>query len=660
MAARVTIDKSLVIRYGNNTYQLHRVLAEPLRLQFENQLTGDLKVFEMSLFHSMIQSEKIVPLLGEIAEVGEGRLGKDRQILDMSALPEKQKNRISFCLQVVRHLRKLGITRGQRDRVAKTIEKMFATGEWKNVWSKKEPPKTSAVMSWMRDFEMSGCNPAVFLGGNFNRKRKKTISQAVEETMEWALKTYYLKRARYSLTYAYERLKIRLQEMVRRGEISEDVAQISFASFQRRRNELDPYYVIAQRYNAAHANQKFRYTITGTTVNRAMARLEIDHTLLNWVVICDRTGLPLGRPTLTIIVDSYSGYIVGLYVSFNGPGLTTVINVIKNGISPKYDLGVAAGASNPWIAWGIGDSYRLDNGMEFHAKILRAIAWELCCDLEYCRVRFPWLKPKVERTFAELDYLPLSAGRVHKPDSNILNIDPKKDAAITLSLLCKGLVKFAVDIHATQTNNRTLEKSFDLFKESLELNPLPELPDTMKGLDLIAAMSKQMTVAQGGVELMGLSYAGYDLKELLRSAGGKFKTLVKWNPDDLGYVHVRHGRTQEWHSLFCTRPDYANGLSWNTHRLLRKFKRDDLGRSGTIDQLLIAKQDLHECWMNPLAKKNKSLELNSARRMSQLCSTASTFQDASADKPRLPTAAIAPEEMAYESSEVPDFEAVAF
>jgi putative transposase len=182
----------------------------------------------------------------------------------------------------------------------------------------------------------------------------------------------------------------------------------------------------------------------------------------------------------------------------------------------------------------------------------------------------------------------------------------------------------------------------------------------MKGLDLVAAMSKQLTVAQGGVELLGLSYAGYDLKELLRSAGGKFKTLVKWNPDDLAYLHVQHARTQEWFTLYCTRPDYANGLSWNTHRLLRKFKRDDLGQSGSIDQLLLAKQDLHEMWMNPLAKKNKNLDLSSARRMSQLCATSSTFQDSPAGISPLPTTAIAPEEMTYDSTEIPDFETVAF
>jgi putative transposase len=104
----------------------------------------------------------------------------------------------------------------------------------------------------------------------------------------------------------------------------------------------------------------------------------------------------------------------------------------------------AAGAENRWIACGIPDCAILDNGMEFHAHIFKLIAWDLAIDLEYCRIRTPWLKPKVERFFATLDYLTLLEGRIYKPMANVLRIDPKKDAAITLSELCKGLVIYIV------------------------------------------------------------------------------------------------------------------------------------------------------------------------------------------------------------------------
>jgi len=660
MATRVSIDKSLVVRHGRATYQFNRLFDDRRQIQFENQLTGEYRAYALTRFFAMLQSGDMAIVQGEQVINDFPGVDKKRQILDISALPEKEQEQLGFRIRVVRFLQKKGLSRGQRTEVSQAIKRLFEAGEWQQVWHKKTPPSTSAVLNWMRDYEISGRNPASLISGNLNRKRMRTVSVVVEEAMAWALKTYYLKKTRLSLTYAFERLGEKLKGMVARGELSRNEATVSMATFQRRKDELDPFAVTAARHSQDYANKQFRYTLNGTNVPRAMARLKVDHTLLNWVVVCDRTGLPLGRPTLTIIVDSYSGYIVGLYVSFNGPGLTTVINVLKNSIRPKHDIASAAETSKPWIAWGIGDCYLLDNGMEFHAYVFRRVAWELACDLEYCRVRFPWLKPHVERVFAELDYLTLVQGRVRKPDPNILAIDPKRDAIITLSQLCTGLVKFAVDHHASQVNRRTLEIPFERFAESMVRNPPPEIPDTMQGLDLIAAMSKTSTVSSGGVEFYGLSFAGLELRDLLRSAGGKFKTLVKWNPDDLGYMYVQDSRSKEWLTLTCTRSDYAQGLSWNQHRLIRDFTRNRLRLSGAVDNLLIAKQDLHELWMNPLARKNRDLNFDRARRLNQLCTTASTFQDHAAAGPLPPKATLAAEELTRETTLPPDFETVVF
>lgn len=102
--------------------------------------------------------------------------------------------------------------------------------------------------------------------------------------------------------------------------------------------------------------------------------------------------------------------------------------------------------SHKWIAFGIPDEIFVDNGLEFHARIFQLMAWELAADLTYCRVRTPWLKPHVERFFATLDYLTLARGRVHKRVANVMNLDPRKDAAIKFTDLVKGLIMFITDV----------------------------------------------------------------------------------------------------------------------------------------------------------------------------------------------------------------------
>ena len=177
---------------------------------------------------------------------------------------------------------------------------------------------------------------------------------------------------------------------------------------------------------------------------------------------------------------------------------------------------------------------------------------------------------------------------------------------------------------------------------------------------MIAAMSKSMVVAQGGVEFYGLNYAGYPSKDLIESAGGKFRSLVKWNPDDMGNMFVRHPRSQEWVNLPCTRPDYACGLTWNQHRLLRDFTRKDIQRNYNVGDLLRSKDRLCQVWMEPLARKNKSLEADAAKRYAGKVTNALGYVDVETSTTTTPLAQpsrlIAEEDLVFDAAEIPMFE----
>ena len=268
-----------------------------------------------------------------------------------------------------------------------------------------------------------------------------------------------------------------------------------------------------------------------------MHRVEIDHTPLNWVVVCDRTGLPLGSgPFLTVVIDSYSNYVLGIYLSFYGPGLSSVSGVLRNAIIPKDDFAAGVKLANRWLAFGVPDEIFVNNGLEFHARIFKNMAWNLCSNLDSCRVRTPWLKPHVERFFATLDYLSLVRGRVHKRVANVMNLDPRKDAAIKFSDLVKGLIMFVTDVYPFEINERKLARPYDLYQEGMEKCPPAAFPLDMDGLRLTTALSKELTVGPGGIELLGLPYGREELLPLHKRYGVRVKTLVKWDPDDLGYI----------------------------------------------------------------------------------------------------------------------------
>jgi len=352
-----------------------------------------------------------------------------------------------------------------------------------------------------------------------------------------------------------------------------------------------------------------------------------------------------------------------IYVSFYGPGVGSVLNVLKNAIQPKDDLVKVAGAQRPWIAFGLCETLVLDNGMEFHAKQFQLAAWELGIDLEYCRVRTPWLKPKVERFFLNLDFL-AGRGRVFKPLANSQTLDPLKDAAITFSDFLSGLVRFVVDVYPFEDNSRTLEMPFDRFKVGLDELPPPVFPTSFEPLDLVLAQSKQLTVGPGGVEMVGLSYSSPDLALMKEMVGSKFRTLVKWDPDDLGNVYVQNPKDKSWLTVPSLMPEHTNGLSWIQHNIIRKHAREKRIEGGYEVSLRRARLDIHELWMNPLARINRSADRRKLAKFTGLSSSTILRSDSESPVPVPPQKLISKAEVIEarqaEVEEIPDYESFNF
>lgn len=654
MTAIIPINRSLVVRRGEVLFAFNQFLDNRSRIQLQAMETGECLNMSMEVFYTRLRLAEfvVVSSSGEVPPTEPAQT-----IVDTTQLDQKEKEKLNFKLSVLAALRKLGISRGQRKEVEKALPRIVEGFNKKKLEKGDAPvetPSASAVMDWARRYGNAFQSVASLIDKNAHRRREGRLDDHIESRMTWALDNFYLTRDRFTLKHAFGKLSTKLQEDAKAGIIAPEIAKVAFATFHRRKEEVDPYLVDERRYGPGHARNKFRATIEGTRVTRPLERLEIDHTLLNWVVVCDRTGLPLGRPTLTIVIDSYSGYIVGVYISFNGPGIVSVLKAIKSSILPKDGVAAEAGCKHPWIAWGVGECIILDNGLEFHSTVFRHAAWELSMDIEYCAVRQPWLKPHVERALLDLDAIPVSEGRVFKAKANEIPIDPKGCAVTTLSRFARGIVLWAVDLHGQNPHSRWFAKPAEKFQDGILRSPAPTMPLTLAGLDLIAAMHKPLSVRNGGVELRGLSYAGPHLQELLKAAGGCHRTMIKWDPDDMGVAYAQHSLTREWVPLHCTRPDMANGLTWNQLLVIRKALRA-AGDKDTVEQMMATRDRLRETWLEPLAVKNVSTDAPYAKRLAQITTAAVP----PVDKAPLPSQLVTEEELVYDEQDIPEYQSAA-
>jgi putative transposase len=659
---RITLLAGLMLRHGKRLLELTRELPNN-EYQLEDVYTRRPVVHtQAELLKRIYYSKTYTVVLGTNPTgqaAADAAAGEQPAIVDVSTLTPRERGLLDRRLMYVKAMHRKRITRGQRNRVAALIKAVAEKNGDTN------PPSTSAVMAWARSYEGSNCNALALVDRHRVRKTAKRVDPQVDLILRKVLKRVYFTKDRHTLRHAYDQVRIALKKAATQREIPEDTPKISYATVQRRVNEVDLYDRIASREGHARARMVCRTAFPEGVPTYPMERVEIDHTPLNWVVICDITGLPLGRPTLTIMIDAYSSYVLGFYISFYGPGLTSVSGVVRNAILPKDDLIAGLALKHRWISHGLADIWVLDNGLEFHSFGFQTMAMTLGVDIEYCRVRTPWSKPHVERFFSNLDWLTLAKGRVRKPSANVLHIDPYTDASITFSDLVKGLMMYFVDVYPHEQNWRKLDTPFNRFQEGIERSPPATFPGSLEQFTLASGMSKVLTFSQGGIEMLGLTYGAYEFASLAKKFGTRLKLLCKWDPDDLYLLHVLHPDQRTWITAQCRWPEYAQGLSYNQHRLIRDAARKKFNEPGTQEGLMTARLRLHEFWMDATTPRRKADALLAARfagntsykvLSQQGCSPVLGAPPAPANPDRL---VLAPP-YAYSPQEIPVFSAVSF
>jgi putative transposase len=605
------LTRGLVVRRGDRTWSLQRHLPDNT-LVFEDQLTGRPLTLTVSQLWTELQARRLHIVTGE--PPGQPEAGSAVVVFDWSTLPDHVRRQTERRLEYVRRVSKEGITRGSRADIQQAIVRIAAA------IVDPAPPSASSVMAWMRRLDQAGRAPSALVSRAFRRRSQARLAFAVLDAARRVLADFYCSASRPSLVDVLTRVRSELALLVRRQELTAKQADISLSTLRRLKDRIDPYQRDVARYGAAYARNRWRYSLKGVSAPRAMARYEIDHTLLDVVAVCDVSGLPLGRPTITVVVDAFSGYVVGFFVSFWGTGLSSTFAALKVALAPKPDLSELGVVQHVWLGMGSPELLAMDNGLEFHSPQLRRLALQLDVDLEYCAVRQPWLKPVVERSLGSLiRYLPAS-GRIRRAQANELALDPDSTAAVTFSDLCTGLLKVFVDVLPFERNERKLNRPWDLFSESLASLPPPNLIADVNGLDVIVAPSDRLTVGNEGIVRHYLRYNSAELQAMRRVTAHSFKTEVKYDPENLHHVWVQDPRNHQWLCVPSCQPEYTAGLSFVQHRAIRAHARETLERRNAEAVLMRAKEELAALWSQRVAR-GKRLKASHLRALQGLTSS---------------------------------------
>jgi putative transposase len=81
--------------------------------------------------------------------------------------------------------------------------------------------------------------------------------------------------------------------------------------------------------------------------------VQIDHTLVDVIVVDSATRTPIQRPWLTLAIDVYSRCVVGFYLSLEPPSATSVAMCILHAALPKAPWLAARKIDETWPIQGI-------------------------------------------------------------------------------------------------------------------------------------------------------------------------------------------------------------------------------------------------------------------------------------------------------------------
>lgn len=263
---------------------------------------------------------------------------------------------------------------------------------------------------------------------------------------------------------------------------------------------------------------------------------QIDHTLVDVIVVDEEQRQPIGRPALTIAIDVCTRMVAGFYLSLDPPSSSSVGLCLLHAAYDKTAWLAERGIDLSWPVAGLPAILHCDNGAEFHSRALKGACREYGIKLQYRSPATPRFGGHVERLIGTL------MGAVHLlPGTTFSNMKVRGDydaegrAIFSLRELEAWL---AVQIAGTYHHrvHATLLRPPVAAWRDLQGEVDFDLPPDRMAFWTAFLPETRRRLSKDGIHLEKIRYWS---DALSRDVGRGGELLVKYDPRDLSRIFVR-------------------------------------------------------------------------------------------------------------------------
>ncbi len=345
--------------------------------------------------------------------------------------------------------------------------------------------------------------------------------------------------------------------------------------------------VHAKRHGRKAARDRFAPAAGSLEAPWPLSLVQIDHTLVDVIVVDSVAREPIQRPWLTLAIDVFSRCVAGFHLSLDPPSATSVALCIAHAALRKEGWLQARGVKGEWPVRGIPERLHLDNAKEFHSEALRRGCDQYGIAVDYRPVRTPHYGGHIERLIGTM------MGKVHLlPGTTFSNVrakgdlDPSKAAAMTLEEVERWLATAIVGVYHRDLHRGIGTSPLAAWERGIlgdgqtpGRGETTAVSNTRRFLIDFLPMERRM-VRREGVFLRNIGYWSDVLSTLI---GVREKMIVRYDPRDLSriYLLAPDGAYYDVPYADLRRP----AISLWEHRLAVKRLRE-LGRAA-IDEAAI-------------------------------------------------------------------------